>query len=440
MAKRDFGGEVKGETLPERAEAADEKFTSILLDFAMARRQRLKKEAEASRTFAQGRLLTVLTQAASDMRHLARTKTTSSATRRQRAMDAMSQLPIQNIKIALVNRRRDDVCDSRMNDVSKHTRNYAFHWRKTALSHTIEENPFSDDHAEYDEGKWTADILNLLSESVALGANVVCLGEFDYPLFVGERGAADRKTFEKRLVQKIDGADQPIFAVLGTHHRLQRLPQNAEDWTGPLAQNVAMIALSSQLRDPGAPGIREVFKRTPASKAGELLTGLHGIDMEVFDTILGKYAVIICSDAYDPAIVLECFANSFDGDHKRDVILVPSYNKSAKLTHMCQALSLLSRCIVVMVDACSVETAASGPFEKSSVWVCGLPVDEKTVGALAEKHRVCRWSDERELVAGGIKVLDVSLPALDNFISHMETVDPIPLFAGVRKRTWRSRP
>jgi predicted amidohydrolase len=272
-----------------------------------------------------------------------------------------------------------------------------------------------------------------------LGANVICFGEFDYPPFrEDEDGRAAERSFLREVQKRINRSDEPVFAVLGSFHRIRALVDRGSDWTGPLAQNVAKIALSDRLKDSGAAPFREILKRTPASKAGELITGIHGIDMEVFDTIIGKFGVVICSDAYDPSIVLEYFAHSANVEYKRDVILVPSYNKSAKLAHMCQALSLTARSVVVMVDACREHTQALGPFEKSAVWVCGIPVEEATQDVLfGEKHKVCRWlNDSHEDASSAIKILELTLPALDNFVDHMDAVDPLPLFAGVLAGKW----
>ncbi len=433
MGARDFESSVKNSTLPEEETLS---LSSVLTDFASAKKER-SKSADPHREFAQGRTLTILTRAARDMRRITPARTSSSAARHGRTNRAEDQLRNEVVRIALVNRARDDICDSKRNEDYPHTRQFPFRWKRTPISNTIEENPSSD--PALDEERWRADLIQLLSKSVTLHANIICFGEFDYPQFgPADEAVAAERSFEHQIMKVVDGANWPVFAVLGSFHRTLRLTGDvAGEWTGPLAQNVAKIALSEELRNPGAKSIREVLKRTPASKAGELLTGFHGIDMEVFDTIIGKFAVVICSDAYDPSIVLEYFAASALPDHKRDIILVPSYNKSAKQAHMCQVLSLTSGSIVVMVDACREHTGGSGPFEKSSAWACGIPVNEATAHVLfGDKHKVCRWVAEDTSEAGSIKVLEVSLPALHILVDHMDTVDPMPLFKGVRLGAW----
>ncbi len=371
------------------------------------------------------------------MRRLAPSATDSSTVRHERTKPAKEQLPHTVIRLALVNRARNDVCSSTLAHDSSHSRDFAFRWQRTEISNTLEINPFARRAIAYAPEAWIGEILAALSRSIHHGANVVCFGEFDYPPFPDtDEGRADERAFEAEVLKRINGTDAPVFAILGSHHRVSKLSGRGSDWTGPLAQNVAKIALSDPLKGTGK-AFREVLKRTPASKAGELLTGIHGIDMEVFDTIIGKFGVVVCSDAYDPSIVLEYFAHSGHAEYKRDVILVPSYNKSAKLPHMCQALSLMARSVVIMVDVCREHSQALGPFEKSSVWVCGIPVAPGTDAVLyGDKHKVCRWIAEEEVDGVTIKVLELTLPALDNFIDHMDTVDPLPLFASVLEAKW----
>jgi hypothetical protein len=430
-ARSKFAGEVKESTLPK----SEKTLSSVLTEFAFVDKgEPPPRSATSGRQFAQGKTLTILTRAARDMRRLTPERTSSQA-RHARTSDASAQLAIKDIKIALINRQRNDVCDSRYAADSWHHQDYAFRWNRTGISNTIERNAASLGESAYDHDKAEAVIKTLLTLSLAQGANIVCFGEFDYPLFTSDTREA---SFEHDVAEMLKRAGGPVFAVLGTYHRKEKLGgREHRQWPGHLAQNVARIALSHHLRDEDdRDTFREILKRTPASKAGELLTGFHGIDMQVFDTIIGKLAVVICSDAYDPSIVLEFFAESGPTEYRRDIILVPSYNRSDKLTHMCQVLSLTSRSVVVMVDACSQRTSTSENFEKSSVWVCGVPVTNETKGALRDKHKVCSWVTEEVSPEGQIKVLKVSLPALHNFVSHMDAVDPMPMFAKVRKGVW----
>lgn len=432
MRADSFTDEVKDSTIPGKPKKT---LSSVLAEFAsIPKGDKPPRSTAAKRQFAQGRTLTILTRAARDMRRLTAERTSSEA-RHARISDASEQLAIKDIKIALVNRQRNDVCDSRYANDSWHHKNFALRWNMTGTSNALEENKSSDPEKQYNVVDVQNAIHTLLNRSLALEANIICFGEFDYPLF---KVKARAKAFEHDILQRLKEAAGPVFAVLGSYHHKEVLTGGENDrWPGHLAQNIAKIAVSHHLRDEGDdPAVRTVLKRTPASKAGELLTGLHGIDMQVFDTIIGKLAVVICSDAYDPSIVLEFFAESGPTEYRRDIILVPSYNRSDKLTHMCQVLSLTSRSIVVMVDACTQRTSNSDAFDKSSVWVCGVPVNTETAASLGELHGVCRWLTEENLPEGQIKVLQVSLPALHNFVTHMDLVDPMPLFAKVRRGTW----
>ena len=85
-----------------------------------------------------------------------------------------------------------------------------------------------------------------------------------------------------------------------------------------------------------------------------------------FATSLGKVAVLICMEAFDPAMIMSVFANS-RSYNRLDVILVPSYNRSRKLLRSCQQLSSLANCIVVYVNA-----LGTARHDKAQVYLSGV--------------------------------------------------------------------
>ena len=393
-------------------------------------KRRRSKDGTSYRNDAQVEALATLAQAGMDMRRLNPQRTgsfgnTASASRRQLSSLAQVQLEIETIRIGLVNRNRNDVASPRLNEDASHTKNYSFLWQRTEISNTLKSNDGSLEKFRYDRHTWTDEILTLLKEALRSDCNIVSFGEFDYPIDLSKD---EKAAFEKNVQQEVNKVDRGVFAVIGTAHVLESA--RTDEWTGPVAQNVAKVVISDNLLEGKQKAIRDVKKRTPASKAGELLTGLHGIDMEVFNTPLGKLAVVICSDAYDPSIVLEFFARSTSGDSKRDIIIIPSYNTSIKLTYMCQLLSLVSESVVILVDACSF-CSNNTVFDKSDAWIYGISVSALSEGELA-RHGVCRWVETKAVENSSIKILEVSLPKLRDFITYMGKLDPMPMFSKVR--------
>lgn len=207
---------------------------------------------------------------------------------------------------------------------------------------------------EYDKKAWEDERLSYLDRCLKERANIICLGEFDYP---PQQSGVDDESFATRVLVKINGYDFPVFVVAGSRHEYVK--------GVPSCHNVARIIVNDALNTaPAGYEKQSIYKHKkiiPAAKVGERLTAPDGIIAQYYDTKLGRIAVLICVDAYNPTLMFSLFdpklrqrggAGEKDSD-RLDFILVPAYNFSPKLYYSCQVLSLLCKCTVLLVDACN---------------------------------------------------------------------------------------
>jgi len=207
----------------------------------------------------------------------------------------------------------------------------------------------------YNRQEWEQARLLYLDRCIEQKVNIVCLGEFDYPPC---QHGSDDSEFEIAIQRKIMGLEFPMFVLAGTRHEKENSPEKCA--------NVAKIFVNDNLKNTVADHLPPNYqyqheKVVSATKAGEILSPPSRIGANYYDTALGRIAVLICVDAYNPTVIFSLLdqkiynpANSFDALSDRiDFILVPAYNFSPKLYYSCQILSLLCRCTVLLVDACS---------------------------------------------------------------------------------------
>lgn len=286
------------------------------------------------------------------------------------------------IQVALINRERSDV--ALPGEKGRKLAERTLEWHPTALTQTL---MWKGGHQYYDFQLWVETLLTGIRRAVDGGANIICLGEFDYPpQFPDKENEKDREPadiFDEKILEIIDAAPQPIFLFGGSSHACEALKSaeyqgikviefSAEN-VGRVFYNKALVkgVLKSRRDNP-----LRIAKTTPAVKIGERLSRREGIDISTFNTLFGHIVVLICADAYDPSIILHVLAKSAKDDpHRADIILVPAYNMSPKFAEMCQLLSLLSDSIVILLDVCKETTGE--PKTCMEVWNCGRKANKK---------------------------------------------------------------
>ena len=148
-----------------------------------------------------------------------------------------------------------------------------------------------NDQAElqYDRQAWEKSRLNYLDKCIEMKANIVCLGEFDFPPVQSE---VDDGPFLENVEAKIAGVPFPMFVLFGTRH------EKTNDH--PMCcKNVAKIVVNKELKNTvkthkATEFVYEHEKIVPATKVGEILSPPQEIRAKYYDTKLGRIAVLIC--------------------------------------------------------------------------------------------------------------------------------------------------
>jgi hypothetical protein len=285
---------------------------------------------------------------------------------------AIDQLPNKIIRVALINRKRNDIAFP--NDYQKVADKKMLVWHKTALTTTLIPN----DHepaVRYDYDVWERSVLSGIKYAISKGANIICLGEYDFPPSL-EDSSSECEAFENKIIDIINQTQAPVLLFAGSSHCFDKKTSSyggrtIHEWEatnrGRVFYNKPLIE-GTYRHDKSNPF--RVEKRTPAAKIGERLSQRENTNISTFKTMLGTVMVLICSDAYDPTIIFEIFSRSGIKRDRPDIIIVPSYNASPKFAPMCQLISLLTDSIVILLDVC---TETIGADEKccTAVWNCG---------------------------------------------------------------------
>jgi hypothetical protein len=184
---------------------------------------------------------------------------------------------------------------------------------------------------------------------------------------------------------------------------IKRIGSNTKNFVNNAYKfNESIFNAERQRKKEQTNGFIPITKKAPALKLKEALEPQGMLDLDVFVTKLGVFAVLICYDAFDPGMfltLLRLYQGSWnklkDFEHPApDVILVPAYNRSKKLLLMCRNLSFATNSVVVY--ASNHEDHAGKPL----VYVCGR-----------------EWKDWEKALTGK------SDGKIENFFSHTSSGD-----------------
>lgn len=228
----------------------------------------------------------------------------------------------------------------------------------------------------YDQDAWIEKNQRAIDVALNKGANVICLGEFDFPpvdidstIRPLEQSVAANERHRDWIKTRLLTNAKPALIFAGSSH----------DWSDRGCTNVGEVFIA----DDDGGGLRVYHeryrKRVAAGGLGETLTQVTDATLPYFGTSLGKIAVLICIDAFDPGVIMSIVASS-RGIDRVGMILVPSYNPSERLVQSCQQLSYLANCCVVYVNA-----MATAPHDKAQVFLSGISL--RTWLAQLNNHR-----------------------------------------------------
>lgn len=377
-------------------------------------------------------ILATILRAARDMHDL----TNTAYDMKKAELYAADQMPRREkgLRLALINRRRSDIADPDAKGTDALS-NRTLRWKKTALTSTITVNRHAIGGWQYEFVKWRNEIVEGIKVAVKNKSNVIAYGEFDFPPEFPDQDKSI-EDFENSIIEIINDADQPIVLFAGTRHVFEPKKTEIKEGNATVdlvhetsASNVGHVffndVILKGMRGEDGSRLAKIYKRTPAMKAGEKLSrveeGIH--QYSAFSTIIGRIAFLICADAYDPLIAFDIFLKSSDDQLRPQLIIVPAYNRSPKLGHMCQILSFLTQSIVVLLDVCS-----EGRRKKATeIWNCGN-VANSEIGLIQRED--CNISANSNAV---MHIWDINWEDVDLFKSKISLEREIPLFHKARE-------
>lgn len=350
----------------------------------------------------------------------------------ERTQPASELLEKSTVKIAGIGMKRNDIADALQEKHGKKNNFTLCMENKNGCCSSIV-NAHANDEIAYNFDKWKNKRISAVREAINNGADIICLGEFDYP---PAHDTTDEDKFDKEILNIINGQNRPILCVAGSRH--QWIPEDGEDKCVNRAYVIPNTHLkTNNLLDQDEIKY-EVDKANSAKKAGELLSVCDKPQVKVFETILGKIAILICVDIFNPSIVLSVLnSRSSTPDKPFDYILVPAYNFSPKLYYSCQVLSLLCNTTVLLVDSCS-ETSGKSKVKKEkqvTVFISGRDICylEKTVNGSGSPPLFATVGTKNQHVF----LWELSLDA----IREMTTNDiAIPFLSGLSKQFFPEAP
>ena len=192
------------------------------------------------------------------------------------------------------------------------------------------------------------DIRRLVEEE---SANVVCVNELGYPAFKMPR----EKGHDKQQCDELKRADSEFrqylqdlcdkhacIIVCGSYHDVEDL------------KNKALIFAPQETE------AKEHQKLTTAKVAsvGEIVRTPPDISLYLYDTIIGRIGVLICSDVVDMNVFFRfALIGQSPNESPPHLILVPSWTQ-APLTQACRDLSYFSKSVVAYVNGAGEPHAA----------------------------------------------------------------------------------
>ena len=302
--------------------------------------------------------------------------------------------------------------------------------------------PNTGSNPGYIRADWEQMRLDKIRECVDAGANMICLGEYDFT----PHSDSERETdFTNEISKIIDGQGRPILVVAGSRHepRTVQRPSGAAyvEW-----HNVARIVCSDELcNNPNQP-CKEFLhdKLVSATKAGEIIARPSEIDVKYYDTVLGRIAVLICVDAYDPTVILSLInpelnrhsSKRGNKNNSLDFVLVPAYNYSPKLYYSCQVLSMIAQCTVLLVDTCNHFSenprAENLKTECTELFICGRTFSDIRDSKEPKDQGVGEWEKRGDKPSGCTKIWKASQNYLKAAPRLQRDQNPLPLLGELK--------
>jgi len=188
------------------------------------------------------------------------------------------------------------------------------------------------------------EFLTQLQKVADSGATLVCFNELAYPTPVDR---AEDKTFQEQIKEIVAAAG--FFLVAGSYHHPREF------------YNISPIFSPVPLHeDQGrGPRVYSHAKLTSAVRVQEMIRIPSDRNLRHYETRFGAFTILICLDAYDPALALRLMRMNyqFNDENKVDVVFVPSFNveKGLSQANACKDLSYATGSLVAYVNCAATQ-------------------------------------------------------------------------------------
>ena len=173
--------------------------------------------------------------------------------------------------------------------------------------------------------------------------HVLCMPELSFPPVRAGSGR-DRKFLERieRTIVENCPRGHDFVLIAGSHHSCRDGRRRPFNVSYLFEYDAATQKVSK----------KEIRKRRPAQKLGELIAIPDDIYVDVFTTRLGNILVLICIDTLDPAILWSAmhFNSERNEGNRIRLIVVPSFSKSRAIADACKRISYACNTAVCYVN------------------------------------------------------------------------------------------
>lgn len=215
------------------------------------------------------------------------------------------------------------------------------------------------------------------------GATLVCFNELAYPKAIDH---SEDEFFQERIKSLVKRHE--LFVIGGSYHDTRHC-YNVCPVFSPYPSRETMPTLPGERRSR-TPEVYSHAKLTSAVKLSESIRIPSNRNLRYYETEYGSFCILICLDAYDPALAFRLMRTNhpFSKDKKIEIVFVPSFSpeKSLSMARACRDLSYATASLVVYANC-----AENNP--RHAVFLAGQPLPLKRSSAVNSSFRSRRISD-----------------------------------------------
>lgn len=216
-----------------------------------------------------------------------------------------------------------------------------------------------------------------LKTAAEQGATLVCFNELAYPKGIDR---AEDEAFQKRIKHIVK--KYGVFVIGGSYHDTRKYYNLCPVFSPYPTREVTPTP--QQERRSRNPEVYPHAKLTSAVKLSESIRIPSNRDLRYYETEYGSFSILICLDAYDPALAFRLMRTNHPAskDKKIEIVFVPAFSpeKSPSMAKACRDLSYATASLVVYANC-----AANDP--RHAVYLAGQPLPVRRTSAPNSSYR-----------------------------------------------------